>query len=574
MAACKKDFLDRDPLSQIAPSTAFRSESELSLYVRSFYDRMLPNADNDDKGFSLYNEGIDNVVKTSLPVELTGNRTVPVNGGGWNWGELRNVNFFIENHGNGGLDASITNKYLAVAKFFRAYFYYNMVARFGDVPWYGKVIASTDTANLQKPRDPRTLIMDSILADIDFAIAYAPTEKKVAEVTKWTALALKSRICLFEGTFRKYHTEFNLPDAERFLEECVEASEELIVGNVYKIYAPAGADQPYRDLFSTYSVRDDEVLLARQYSSNLQIFHNVNYYTITPSYGKPGLEKKLVNSYLMKNGTRFTDKPGYETMQFAEEAANRDPRLAQTIRTPGYTRIGSTVKRVPDFAATVTGYHVTKYVMGEADDSFTKSYNPLIIFRYAEVLLNLAEAKAELGTLQQSDIDRTIKLLRDRVEMPNLDMAAANANPDAYLAAQYKNVSGANQGVILEIRRERRIELVMENFRWNDLMRWKEGHLLTWQFKGMYFPGTGKFDLDGDGTMDIWIYTGDKPTEPGYHYLKLGSEIDLENGANGGNVVINKNISKKFDEEKDYLYPIPSGEIQLNPKLTQNPKWK
>jgi hypothetical protein len=111
-----------------------------------------------------------------------------------------------------------------------------------------------------------------------------------------------------------------------------------------------------------------------------------------------------------------------------------------------------------------------------------------MIIRYGEVLLNLAEALAELGTIQQSDIDRTIKPIRDRVSMPNLDMAAANANPDAYLAAQYKNVSGANKGVILEIRRERRVELVMENFRWNDLMRWKEGQQIAQPFKACISP--------------------------------------------------------------------------------------
>jgi starch-binding outer membrane protein, SusD/RagB family len=571
-AACKKDFLDRQPLSQISPTTAFRSETELNLYVRSFYDRMLPNADNDDRGFSLYNEGIDNIIKTSLPAELTGNRTVPVTGGGWGWGELRNVNYFIQNHQRGGLDPAITKKYLAVAKFFRAYFYYNMVARFGDVPWYGNVIESDDSASLQKPRDSRVLIMDSVLADIDFAIANAETTRKVAEVTRWTALALKTRLCLFEGTFRKYHTEFNLPGANKFLEECVKAGEELVTKGGYSIFKTG--DQPYRDLFASYSVNPNEVLLARQYSSSLQIFHNVNYYTITPSYGKPGLEKKLVNSYLMTDGSRFTDISGYDTLPFAKETVNRDPRLAQTIRTPGYTRIGSTVKRFPDFGATVTGYHVTKYVTSEQDDSFTKSYNPLMIFRYAEVLLNIAEAKAELGTITQSDIDKTIRPIRDRVGMPNLNLATANANPDPYLAAQYKNVSGANKAVILEIRRERRIELVMENFRWNDLMRWKEGHLITQLFKGMYFPGPGRYDLDADGKLDIWIYNGTKPTDPGYHYLKLGTDIDLENGASGGNVVINRNLAKKFDEAKDYLYPIPSQEILLNPKLVQNPNWK
>ncbi len=572
LAGCKKDFLDRQPLSQISPTTAFRSETELNLYVRSFYDRMLPNADNDDRGFSLYNEGIDNVIKTSLPVELTGNRTVPVSGGGWSWGELRNVNYFIQNHQRGGLDASITKKYLAVAKFFRAYFYYNMVARFGDVPWYGQVIEPNDSASLKKARDPRTLVMDSVLADLDFAIANAETSRRVSEVTKWTALALKSRICLFEGTFRKYHTEFSLPDADRFLNECVKASEELITNGGYSIFK--GSTQPYRDLFASYAVNPNEVLLARQYSSSLQIFHNVNYYTITSSYGKPGLEKKLVNSYLMADGSRFTDIDRYDTLPFTKETVNRDPRLAQTIRTPGYTRINSTVKRFPDFGATVTGYHLIKYVTGEVDDSFTKSYNPLIILRLAEVLLNLAEAKAELGTLQQSDIDKTIRFIRDRVGMPTLNVAAANATPDPYLADQYKNVSGANKGVILEIRRERRIELVMENFRWNDLMRWKEGQLITQPFKGMYFPGAGKYDLDADGKGDLWIYTGTKPTEAGFFYLKLGTEIELENGANGGNVVINRNLSKKFDETKDYFYPIPSQEIQMNPALKQNPNWK
>ncbi len=571
LTACDKEFLDRQPLSQISPENAFNTEIELRLYVRSFYDRMLPNADNDDRGFSLYNEGTDNIVKNSLGTELTGRRTIPVSGGGWSWSELRNVNYFIQNYKKGGLEPSVTNKHLAVARFFRAYFYFNMVARFGDVPWYSAAIASNDSASLTKPRDPRTLVMDSVLADINFAIANAPTGKTVAEVTKWTALALKSRLCLFEGTFRKYHPEFNLPDANRFLTESVSASEEMMKGP-YSIYK--GTATPYRDLFASITAIPDEIILARQYSSTLQIFHNVNYYTITSSYGKPGLEKKLVNSYLMKDGSRFTDIPGYDKMQFFDETRNRDPRLSQTIRTPGYTRLGSTAVRAPDFGATVTGYQVIKYVGSEADDSFTKSYNALSVFRYAEVLLNFAEAKAELGTLNQTDIDKSIKLLRDRVDMPNLILSTANAAPDTYLSGQYINVSGPNKGVIFEIRRERRIELVMENFRWNDLMRWKEGHLLKEQFKGMYFPGPGKYDLDGDGKIDVEIYTGTKPTTPGVQYLKLGSEIDLENNSAGGNIVVNRNIPKNFNEDRDYLYAIPTQEILLNPNLTQNPNWK
>jgi hypothetical protein len=573
---CTKNFLDRQPLSQISPTNAFLTENELNLYVQSFYDAILPNSDNDNKGMaSLYNEDVDNIIKNGLTELQTGNRVIPVSSntsGVWDWHNLRNINYFLQNCGSGGLDTAITYKYVAVAKFFRAYFYFNMVAKYGDVPWYSSVIGQNDTLQLNKKRDSRTLVMDSVLSDINFAIGHLGTAKNVAVVNKWTALALKSRCCLFEGTFRKYHTEFSLPGADRFLQECVNAAQELMEKGPFTIYKSTVTDA-YRNLFSSPTPMTDEIILTRQYSNTQQVYHNVNYYTITPSYGKPGLEKKLVNSYLMKDGTRFTDIPGYDTLQFFSETQNRDPRLAQTIRTPGYTRIGSTVKLAPDFGATVTGYQLTKYVTGEVDDNYNKSYNPLHIFRYAEVLLNYAEAKAELGTLTQADLDKSISLVRARVGMPGISLAQANASPDNYLAAQYTHVGGSNKGVILEIRRERRIELVMEGFRWNDLMRWKEGHLLAVPFKGEYFPGPGAYDLDKDGKTDVQIYTGARPSGGGV-LLKLGSDIDLENGQQGGNIVINRTITKQFNEDRDYLFPVPVQEIILNPNLTQNPNWK
>ncbi len=146
---------------------------------------------------------------------------------------------------------------------------------------------------------------------------------------------------------------------------------------------------------------------------------------------------------------------------------------------------------------------------------------------------------------------------------------AANAQPDPYLADQYRQVQGANQGVILEIRR---IELVMKNFRWDDLMRWKEGRLLTEPFRGMYFPGPGGYDLDRDGSTDVVIYEGTKPTEKGPQYLKLGSEIDLQNGKSGGSILINRNIRKSFDEDKHYLYPIPIQEAATQPGTHAEPR--
>jgi len=564
MMACSKDYLERLPESAVTPDASFKTEKDLALFTKSFYDAALPSAEG------VYNESVDNIVKTTLDDELTGKRQVPISGGGWTWGNLRNINYFLANCFNTVSEATAA-PYAAEARFFRAYFYFDKLKRFGDVPWYDKVIDQNDEEQLKRSRDPRTLVVSNILADLDYAIANLSATKSDEKVTKWTALALKSRVALFEGTFRKYHTEFNLPDANSLLEKSADAANKLMEGAQYSLYNAAGTDS-YGALFYSVNSLPQEVILARKFSDALQIWHNVNYYTITASYGKPGLDKNLVDSYLMKDGTRFTDKSNYQTMTFKEEVQNRDPRLSQTIRTPGYKRIGGAAPIAPNFGNSVTGYQLIKFVGDVKYDNYNRSENDMPIFRYAEVLLNYAEAKAELGTLNQADLDKSIKLLRDRVGMPNINLQQATSSPDAFLAKDYPNVNGDMKGVLLEIRRERRIELVMESFRWDDILRWKSGQLVTRQFKGMYFPGTGKFDLDNDGKDDIWIYEGDKPAASGIQLLKLGSEILLENG-NKGNVIINAHIKKVFDEKKDYLYPIPVQERQLNPNLTQNPNW-
>ena len=219
-----------------------------------------------------------------------------------------------------------------------------------------------------------------------------------------------------------------------------------------------------------------------------------------------------------------------------------------------------------------------KYLAGRSSDPDNCNENDVIVFRYAEVLLNLAEAKAELGTLTQADLDRTITLIRKRVGMPALNMNEANTVPDLFLAGQYPQVTGNNKGVILEIRRERRIELALEDFRFDDMVRWKDGQQFVRQFKGAYFPGEGAYDLDGDGTNDIYLYKTTPADWKGVissGRLKLGSAVVLENGTSG-NVVVNadKIGQKVWKEERDYLNPIPTQSIVLNPNLEQNPGWE
>lgn len=568
ISGCTKDFLERYPTDQVAPQNFFRSENEFISYTNGFYTA-LPAAGD------VYGEAADNIIKSSVSSEISGTRIVPTTDGRWSWAELRNINFLLNNPSALNYkDPAVRDRYFGLAKFFRAVFYFEKVRWYGDVPWYGQIIENTDLENLMKARDPRTLIMDSIMADLDFAIQHLPTARNVERVTKWTALALKSRIALYEGTWRKYHTETNLPDADRFLQLCVDASLEFMNESGYTIYnktsGPSG--KPYQDLFASLNADDvmEEVILARRYSNELAMRHNLQFYITARTQGKPGLEKSLVNSYLMADGSRFTDIQGYETMEFYEEVQNRDPRLAQTIRTPGYTRIGQTTSLPPDFEATMTGYQPIKWMNIVAMDGNSQSYHDMVLFRAGEVLLNYAEAKAELGTLTQEDLDRSIKLLRDRVGMPNLDRMAANANPDPYLADAYRNVTGPNKGVLLEIRRERRIELVMENNqRWEDLLRWKEGHLLMRPFLGMYFPGPGLYDLNRDGRNDVEIYDGARPPATGPYQIASSELTNSE----GGNIYTNRNIIKTFREDRDYLWPLPIEDLELNENLEQNPNW-
>ena len=577
-AGCS-DMLDQYPLDAISPETYYNNADELRSATNQFYG-MFPGA------ASGYTESADVVCTFNLPAEVQGIRTVPTSGGGWNWEYLRAVNFYLS-HSVRCDDVDAREHFDGIARFFRAYFYFEKVKRFGEVPWFDRELSSTDP-ELFRPRDSRDFIMDKILDDLTYAINNISDKKDLYNVTHWTALALKSRICLFEGTYRKYH---GIPGYEKFLDECATASKLFIDNAPYAIYK-TGA-QPYRDLFSSMNAIEEEVILARDYDRAQNVMHEANANTLSPTYGRPGMNKKIVNSYLMTNGDRFTDQPGYETMQYYDEMQNRDPRLTQTVVGPGYMRINSDKVESPNFSSSTTGYQIIKWVTDASGDGYMGSSNDYILFRAAEVYLNYAEAKAELGTLTQEDLEISIKEIRDRVGMPNIDMLAANANPDPYLCAPetgYRNVTGPNKGVILEIRRERTIELCLEGHRYYDIIRWKEGKMFEQPFLGMYFPGLTQgsgdnrydvFDMNdgtvGDGEkVDICIYTGKKPSVRNIRkFYKLGEEFVLTDGDKGN--IICHDIEKEprqWNEERDYFFPIPTTERSLtNGALTQNPGW-
>ena len=574
------DWIDKSPLSDITEENYFRTETDLQLFSNGFYNSILNK--------SPYDEQSDVYVQQELSDEMLGgeNRIVPASGGGWSWTALRSVNTLLGNVDKCE-DAEAAVKYTALARFFRAYFYYDKVKRFGDVPWYDKELFSDDP-DLYKARDSRELVMTNMLADIDYAIENLPTKEEETSspfrVNRWAALALKSRFCLYEGTYRKYHNlalEGN--DYAYYLQQAADAAEELINSGEYHLYSTDNPEEDYLMLFAEEDANPDEYILAIKFDYGMSVYHNATAHTLVPTQGRPGLTRKLVNTYLMKDGTRFTDREGWETMPFTEEVKDRDPRLAQSIRTPGYHRIGQTDILAPDLSVSVTGYQPIKYVQdpsasGGQVDRNDRSTCDLPVFRLAEVMLNFAEAKAELGTLTQEDLDKSVNEIRDRVGMPHLDMAQANANPDSYLSSAdygYTNVAGSNQGVILEIRRERAIELTQEGFRFDDLVRWKAGACINQSIMGMYFPGAGEYDLSGDGQIDVVLYDeGDtEPEVPDAQVYQIGSDIILSEGDHGYVDYHHDIVRTAFNEERDYLYPIPINERSLNPNLTQNPGW-
>lgn len=575
LVGCEKDPLNKQPQSSLAPEEFFSQVSGLEAFSNNFYTTFP----------TVFAENADVYAMATMPEEISGRLQVPQTGGGWSWGTLRNINTLLGYlHCCDNQDA--VKYYDALSRFFRVYFYFDKVKQFGDVPWYDRELGSAD-ADLYKARDSREYVMQKMVEDIDIAIANLPSEKNVYRITKWTALALKSRFCLFEGTFRKYHNITSYENgADYYLDLAAEASYKFITSSGYAIAKDAGdPEKNYRKLFSAMNATTTEVILAKDFNAAMNLVHNVGGAFNTATNGRYGMTRKVVAAYLMKDGSRFTDKAGWETMSFMDEVKDRDPRLAQSIITPAYIRDEEEVTTPQNMANTTTGYAPIKYLTKAEYNGYNKSEIDLILFRAAEVYLNYAEAKAELGTLTQEDLDMSVNKLRERVGMPDMNMAQANANPDPFLKAPATGVNtwggfskvakGGNEGVILEIRRERMIELIQEGHRYYDIVRWAEGKVYESPLYGIYVPqpqdGRVVFDFNGDGANDYCVYQTDKPQVSATVFQKVQADVVLSNDSYGY-IQLHKDMGK-WDESRDYLKPIPSEERSLNRNLAQNPGW-
>ena len=579
--ACKKGELDRYPQTSISPNLFFNTEEDLALYVNGLLSQP-------DRNSYLNDQSTDNVATTAA-VEVKNIMLGTANAQnittGWSWSRLRNINYFLENFKKAQVTGAIKNHYAGLARYYRAEFYLDKIKRFSDVPWYSGTLEPGDE-ELYKPRDTRALIADSIMADLDFAYKNVRESVPVGTPGKWAVATLYTRAALYEGTYRKYHSELNLSgSANTFLQTAARVAGEIIAAKKFSIYNTNRPDQDYATLFASQDLTgNSEVILTNIFDLSKSKGQNVNGVVFGDYEQAPA--KDLLLTYLMKDGTRFTDIAGYAQKSFVDEFKNRDPRMSQTMVYPGWTRVPDATPYIQRLNKNFTGYHQLKGYVNSTDNNILNGVD-FPVYRYAEILLNYAEALAELGTLTQSDLDQSVNLLRKRAGMPNLDMGVANAGPDAFLQLQYPNVT-ANAGVIFEIRRERRVEFAFENLRYDDLMRWKAGKLLTRSPEGMYFAGLGKYDLTGDGIDDIILIdrTATVPAEEQKEKNSLGvklvyyragtigtdATVYLKAGNGGGNIVT-ENVIRNFEEPKFYYRPIPQQQVTLNPKLKQIFGW-
>lgn len=579
--------LAEQPKAKAGRDMIFGSETGLLTYTNGFYE-YLPDYDNAHK----QNITMDNAAKNATGTYEVGAYTTNTSTS-WSWSSIRNVNYFLKYNTSSNVSEPIRNNYSGIARLFRAYLYFNKLVQYGAVPWID-IPLEPDSPELYKTQDSRDVIISKMIEDLDFA-AQNITEEKITpnsnRVNRWTALFFKSRVCLFEASFRKYHatgSKFGkeyLKDckitAEELYRQAADAAQEIIEKGPYRLYTGtpyANGRGSYRELFISDNAVTQEVMLSLALDPVLQL-GEANWYYNSSTYG-PHLcmTHAFAKTYLNLDGTPYNDKKGDTYKTFAEETSGRDYRLNQTIRGADYTCKDKEGVFVPTPANmtghSLTGYQFTKYVMDDISfDGGRTNYNDVPIARYAEVLLNYAEAKAELGTLTDADWEKTIGALRGRAGITGgLDKKPTTADP--YMMSIY---TGVTDPVILEVRREREIELILEGLRLDDLKRWACGKLWeTAAWDGIYIPALNTpLDLNGDGTNDVFVTEDSKYSGP-YKSIAMYTGdnlkvVKLADDTKGG-YRLNYEISRVWNDNM-YIYPIPEIVIQKNPNLKQNPGW-
>lgn len=581
---CSSNFLDKYPLDEQTEATAFETNENFRTYAWGLYEYF--EGFPDDGGYtptSLAREfNSDNIIEARSGYESEyayQKKILPATSSSWSFDYIRRVNIMLQNIDVSAMSEVDKNHWRSVGYFFRALRYFDLVVNYGDVPWIDKVLTDADTDILFSARTPRNEVTKHMLDDLLWAEEHIkPAGDGANTINTHVVRALISRFALFEGSWRKYH---GLTDSDTYLKACINASEKLI--NDFP-----GIINSYDDVYNSEElVGKPGIILACQYETS-QTTHSIPR-VIRSSAWYADITKDAIDSYLCTDGRPVSTSTVYEgDKDVYAQFRNRDRRLYFTVLPPYKVKItgpagtsftwdydpdpkhreyidimkglssesgkhlpvsnyvGYMVNMMPHFrdypngqgfVVTQLGFYYWKYYNRHVDNMALRSSTiDYPVFGIEEVMLNYAEAKFETGEFNQAVADKTINKLRTRAYISNMEVAKINASFDLQRDQTV-------DPVLWEIRRERRIELMGDGFRFRDLKRWKKTEYLNKKPLGAWVKNkdfNNKLKIQGGGAEGYVEYFA---TPPGWL-------------------------------DKYYLEPVPTKEIALNPKLAQNPGWE
>ena len=570
MTSCD-GFLNQPPYDDFTDEEYWQNEDQARTYLYGFYTSVFSGyGTGTSHGPFLMGQTLNDDFASDVEQQDLTPLVVPESDGSWSFANIRKANYVLESIDRIDATPAAKNHWRGVARFFRACYYSNLVFRYGDVPWYDRVPklseSKEDMDYLYKDRDPRAYVDSCIMADFQYAMDSVRESDGPLQVNKYVVAAMASRFMLREGTFLKYHN-IDLQLAEQCLTMAKNAAEMVINSKKYSI-TPS-----YKALFTSEDLGSNlEIIMHRHYVDGV-LAHSTLTYSFTEA--QAGLSKSLAEAFVASDGLPVYSKDANWLAPTSDEFfANRDPRLAMCIR-PKYYVKGTDTK---PFNYALSGYSWNKFMDDSKADkpdatwSGSKNITDAPCLRYAEVLLNYAEAAYELHLLTgaaftQADLDKSINLIRARadVNLPALQIVGGQPAINGVTFDDPKRLEieknadgGITDALLWEIRRERRVELCMEGFRLNDLKRWCK---LDYLWNG----------CNPDIRYGSYIRLSDYPNK--------AAEVVLEDAtATEGYILRNTLGQRNRPIKRNYINPIPSGQITLYKTkgytLSQNPEWE
>jgi hypothetical protein len=524
LSSCS-DFIQRTPLDFVSPENYLSDENQAEILLNGVYAKLVysESPGSVQSLFPIHLSTFTDEAYDAQPWHLTtewarGQGNAQSSWARYKWNKnyqgISRANVFLYSIERSGLSSNKITRFIAEAKFLRAWYYHDLVMFYGDVPL---ILEPGDLSNGTPFRTPKQKVIEQIMLDLsDDVISVLPTTYEgndAGRITKGAALGLKSKVLL----------------CEEMWEEAANVSQQIMELGVYELYPD------YNGLFleKNEEAANCEIMLQKYYSPDIN--PSYIYYPIGewPAFSPT---KQMIDSYYMTDGLPITESALYDR---ANPHMRRDPRFYASVFYPGckYLRflgkqpdpaVSTEPITIPQYLLDVSGFRCKKHFDGTLMD-VTKEGRNTYFMRYAEVLLNYAEAQNEHAGPDAS-VYAAIDKLRDRAGMITLTQAMPGLSKD-----KMRDV----------IRNERKVELAFEGSRWVDIRRWKIGEEAMVDAIGYdinHLP-EGGFPGEGQGETAIWQYV----------------EIVID--------------QRQFNPNRDYLWPIPQREMDANPNMVQNPNY-